>query len=446
MSDLQPSFSGVSPFTRWTRQIKALAGRLAIKASPDWQRILEASARPYEQVYPDLSKYADQARIFAQSSWVYVAVDFCATAGALVNLNVVRTGSGATGQGESGVSKRQALPDHPLERLLRRPNAWQSQYEFMYETLGCLELTGNAFWFLSGPAGGAPTEIMTLRPDRVKILAGEHSANRVRGYVYTVNAIDVPLTPEEVVHFRLYNPQDDYYGLSRLEAARLAIQTDLGMQQWNRNYFSQDRGVPAGIVNIKSMITDTEFERIQAEWRSSYGGTQRRTAFIRGGDVTWQDISVTHKDMDFAAGRQFNKEEIFEIYRIPVGLMDKNATEANALAAQELFTTLRVWPMMVSLAQKITVALAPFFGPDLVVESDDIRKQDATAELRELQAYAPYLTINEVRARYLNLPDVAWGNRPAVGAAAPLQDVPAFGHPHIDPTPQEVDKGGVEDS
>ncbi|HLY25387.1 MAG TPA: phage portal protein, partial [Aggregatilineales bacterium] len=397
MSNLQPSLSSSSPLARMTRQIRALAGRLAVKASPDWRRVLEASARPYEHIYPDLSKYADQARIFTQSSWVYVAVDFCATAGALVNLNVLRTASGAA-------PKREALLDHPLERLLRRPNAWQSQYEFMYETLGCLELTGNAFWFLSGPAGGAPTEIMILRPDRVRILAGEHSANRVQGYVYTVNSVDVPLTTEEVVHFRLYNPQDDYYGLSRLEAARLAIQTDLGMQQWNRNYFSQDRGVPAGIVNIRNMITDTEFERIQAEWRTTYGGTQRRTAFIRGGDVTWQDISVTHKDMDFSAGRQFNKEEIFEIYRIPVGLMDKNATEANALAAQELFTTLRIWPMMVSLAQKITVALAPFFGPDLIVEPEDIRKQDATAELREMQAFAPYLTINEVRARYLNLP------------------------------------------
>jgi hypothetical protein len=102
---------------------------------------------------------------------------------------------------------------------------------------------------------------------------------------------------------------------------------------------------------------------------------------------------------------------------------------------------------MVSLAQKITVALAPFFGPDLVVEPEDIRKQDATAELREMQAFAPYLTINEVRARYLSLGEVAWGNRPAVGAAAPVPDVPAFGHSHLDPTPQEVaqEVGGADE-
>src|SRR5579859_2232822 len=74
MSNLQPSLSSSSPLARMTRQIRALAGRLAVKASPDWRRVLEASARPYEHIYPDLSKYADQARIFTQSSWVYVAV------------------------------------------------------------------------------------------------------------------------------------------------------------------------------------------------------------------------------------------------------------------------------------------------------------------------------------------------------------------------------------
>ena len=66
-------------------------------------------------------------------------------------------------------------------------------------------------------------------------------------------------------------------------------------------------------------------------------------------------------------------------------------------------------------AQKITQELLPFYGDNLVAEFDDIRPTDTQARLAEIRTAYPLLSINELRARYFQLPPVAWGDV-AVGA------------------------------
>jgi hypothetical protein len=106
-----------------------------------------------------------------------------------------------------------------------------------------------------------------------------------------------------------------------------------------------------------------------------------------------------------------NREEIFHIFGIPPGLLDKNATEANAHVARQTFLEDTIWPKLVRFTQKLTQQLAPFYGPDLLILPEEIR--DTSADVAELQAAGPYLTINEIRQRYLHVDAVAWGDRPA---------------------------------
>ena len=233
------------------------AGRLAV-------------ARQYAGLWPEPVDEAARARVYQQSPWVYIAITRIAEAAALVPLQVLRVAG----------ERRLAVERHPLERLLEAPNPQLSRFGLMEQTVGMLELTGNAWWWLSGE-GGAPTEIWPLRPDRMSVVPD--AAGQVRGYVYELDGQRMPLEVAEVLHFRRWHPSNDYYGLSALEAGRLAIRSDRAMAEWNHSAFGQDSGVPAGIVNIREFVTDADYERIQREWRQSYGGTQRRTAFFARG-------------------------------------------------------------------------------------------------------------------------------------------------------------------
>jgi len=347
------------------------------------------------------------ARVYEQSPWVYVAVNRIAEAAALVPLRVVRHARG----------ERIQLGHHPVLTLLERPNPRLSRFELFEQTVGALELHGNAYWFLAGDDRGQPVEIWPLPPDRLRIIPD--ARDLVRGYIYEVDGQRIPLEPAEIIHFRRWNPSDDFYGLSTLQAARLAIASDRAMAQWNHAAFGQDRGVPAGIVMVKDFISDADFERLKRDWRTSYGAGERRTAFLRGASVTWQNIGLSHQDLDFLNGRRAHREEILNLFGVPVGLLSENATEANAKVAERLFIERTLWPKLVRIAGKITGDLLPFWGPDLSLEFDDIRPTDAQARLDELRAAYPVLTINELRARYFHMPPVDWGDRPAAAEAPP---------------------------
>jgi HK97 family phage portal protein len=376
---------------------------------------LEAVAAHNQVLSPDLSLIDSQARVYQQSPWVYLAVSRIAEAAALVPLRVYRRA------GERQIE----IDQHPLNTLLDAPNPTLTRFELFEQTIGMVELTGNAYWFLVGDGRGLPVEIWPLRPDRVTIVPDP--VHHVRGYVYEIDGQRIPLEAVEVVHFKRWHPGSDYYGLSPMEAARTAIVSDRAMAEWNRNTFGKDNGVPAGIVNIKEFVTDADFERIKREWRASYGGPQRRTAFLRGGSVEWKHIGLSHTDLDFLQGRRAHRDEILNLFGIPIGLVSDNATEANAKVAERTFIERTLWPKLVRLAARITQDVIPFWPGDYTATFDDIRPTDTQARLDDIRAAYPILSVNEIRERYYHLPPVTWGdlpaqrnNRPALEGTSPM--------------------------
>src|SRR5690606_14409585 len=233
------------------------------------------------------------------------AINRIAEAAALVPLHVLRL------QGEQRIE----VERHPLEDLLDAPNPYLSRFELFEQTVGMLELTGNAYWFLASDGSGVPAQIWPLRPDRMSIVPD--ATNYVKGYVYEIDGQRIPLEAVEVVHFKRWHPGNDYYGLSALESGRLAVSSDRAMAEWNRNTFGQDNGVPAGIVNIREEVTDADYERIIRDRRQTYRGPQRRTAFLRRGEFQWQNIGLSDTDLDFLRGREAHRNEFLNLYGIP---------------------------------------------------------------------------------------------------------------------------------
>lgn len=348
--------------------------------------------------FADISAFSSTQANFAyeQSAWVYMAVNRIAEAGALVPLHIYQQTS----------CGKQRLETHPLLTLLSQPNPYHSRFELLEQTLGNLELHGNAYWYIVGDEQGKPKQLWNLRPDRISIVPD--ARHYVRGYVYELEGQRLALEALEVVHFKRWHPRNDYYGLSALSAARAAVQADQAMAEWNRASFGRDYGVPAGIVNIKQPISDMDFERLKAEWRSSYGTGQRRTAFLRGGEVEWKHIGLSHSELDFLQGRKAQRDEILSIFGIPLGLLDANATEANATVAERQFIERTLYPKLVRMAQKISQDLLPFWqegGQEatLSAEFEDIRPTDAHLRLEEIRTAAQFMSVAEIRARYYGL-------------------------------------------
>ena len=116
--------------------------------------------------------------VYQQAPWVYLAINRIAEAAALVPLQIRRMLGG----------REEALGAHPLLDLPAAPNPTLSRFELMEQTVGMLELTGNAYWLLLGDAGGVPREIWPLHSRRIRIVP--HPQRHIAGYLYELGGGD----------------------------------------------------------------------------------------------------------------------------------------------------------------------------------------------------------------------------------------------------------------
>jgi len=355
-----------------------------------------------------------------QNSWVYAAVQLIAREVSAAELGVIEQ--------SDAESDPVAVRNHPVERVLRRPNPYIGRSFLWQYTAMWLELSGDAYWFTLVDAGGEVVEIWPLPSRDVEVMPGD-GERFVDYFRYTVNGREYHIPAENVIHFMLPNPFDIFRGLSPLVAAMLPSDSDTAMAVWNGAFFGRDNVMPSAIINIKSDESGdlegarADIEMLKQDLRAEYGAIGRRTLVTAGDAISAVLLGWNPKDMDFLAGRQFTKDEIFVIYGIPGGMMDKNATEANATVAEKNFKDKTIWPLLCLLAEQLTAQwIVPRYGRSQEAAFKDIRVTNRAIELQEVAQAGPYLTVDEVRQRYWQLPalpdgagKLPAGRQPAAG-------------------------------
>jgi phage portal protein BeeE len=369
------------------------------KAQPRPPSELMALADGYRWDIPDASVAEKQAKLYAMSTWIATAVDRVAEIGAAAVFSVAKTGALQDSETDD-----EDVPNHPFELLLRKPNPSQSRGEFMRAVLSWRKTAGNAYIFKNTPSENvAPSELWVV--PSTMIVPVPDGQSFIKGYKFTPpNGQPIALQPWEIVHLKSFNPFNPFVGLSDLQSLALDALADIEQQKWNYNLFGKNAGKFPGIVAFKHLIPDPEWNKLLRQRDEEWGGNNRASAMmLRGvGDlVQYIPAAATQKEMEFLAGRAFNKEEVYG--KLAPGLasiLAVNATEANAIAGKATLIEFGVWPLLEELAQKFTAELLPLYGENLVGAFDDLRQTNRILDLQEQEAYERTHTVNEVRAEY----------------------------------------------
>ena len=194
------------------------------------------------------------------------------------------------------------VTESPLLDLLARPNPMQSGSEFISAKIGYLMIAGNSY-DEAVDVGGEPKEMYTLRPDRMSVLPSDNGFPR--GYVYKVNQREVMwevdgFTHESPIrHMKLFNPLDDWYGMSPIEAGSYAIDQHNESMSWIQSML-QNSARPSGALSTKddNTLSDDQFKRLKTQIEDQYTGARNagRPMLLEGG-LTWQQMGLSPKDM-----------------------------------------------------------------------------------------------------------------------------------------------------
>jgi HK97 family phage portal protein len=355
--------------------------------------------------------YEDYAIAYSQVVWVYACVSTIATAIAGAPLKAYRQKANSI----------EEVSDSPLARLLSDVNPYISAYDLWEATASFLELSGNCYWEIERDDEGLPLAIYPMRPDRIKVVPDK--ADFVRGYIYEVNGRSVSLSADEVVHFKYFNPSNEFYGLGPIAAIRNSIIVDQYSVAYNKSFF-KNGAHPGAVLETDGSLGEEAYNRLRKQWEESHKGVVRahRLAILEDG-LKFKPIGLSPRDMEFLKQRRFCREEICSVFKVPPALVGvfEYANYANAEHQNRAFWQKTIIPKLRKLELKLNNSLVPMFenikpadeawfvrfdtsAIDALKENEDVKSQ-----VQERLVRAGIMTINEVR-RLENLPPVPWGD------------------------------------
>lgn len=210
---------------------------------------------------------------------------------------------------------RQLVTDHWLYRLfVRRPNRWQTPYQWRQMMQGHLELRGNAFNRIVDDGAGGVLELQPLHPDRVAIeLLGEMDYR----YRYTRrDGSTETLRRDQVWHLRGL-AADHYVGYNPIEIARGAIGEALQFQQYSSQFFANNATPPMWIKYPGSIADAATRQTLQESIQKATGGANRGKTMVLDRGMELNALSVNLKDMQFLEARAAKVSEVARLFGVP---------------------------------------------------------------------------------------------------------------------------------
>jgi HK97 family phage portal protein len=291
---------------------------------------------------------------------------------------------------------------HPVLALLAKPNEGQPGREFIERVVGFLLVAGNAY-VERVDVEASPRELHALRPDRMKAVAS--LSGWPEAYEYSVNGQSVRLPRQRILHLKLFNPLNDHYGMSPLEAAQRSVDTHNAAAAWNKAMLDNSAR-PSGALVYKAgdgHLTADQFDRLKSELEASFQGAANagRPMVLEGG-LDWKQMGHSPAEMQFIEAKNAAAREIALAFGVPpmlLGIPGDN-TFANYAEANRTFWRQAVVPMATRIAEALTGFLGPEFpGLRLSHDFDQVEalSHDRDALWSRLNA-ASFLTDDEKRA------------------------------------------------
>jgi HK97 family phage portal protein len=333
-----------------------------------------------------------RARVAVTSPWVFADIQAIANEFSTAEL-IVKERRG---------DKLEDVDNHPLELVWQSPNEHMGINLVMAFWAWSYVLSSKAYlYWVPDLTGTSIMEVWPIPPWMIQPIPDKDQF--IRGYAFKSSQYgdSILIPPELITYSHSVNLFDLRDGMSFLVAADTEIKADIAASIWNLNFFDENNGVPDGLIGLDPAALDQDVERVRMELRDFFGGTKRGIAVARSNDLKYQPFGRTQKDMEFGAGREFASKVIGRTLGFPDGYWSDLANRANAEQARRTMISGAVWPLLVRLAEDMNAKrrgiVQRWYGEDFRVEFRDIRPEDKESKRAELQAYQPFVTINELR-------------------------------------------------
>lgn len=299
------------------------------------------------------------------------------------------------------------IDKHPALTLLKRPNFRCTGHELLSKIYASLLIAGNAY-ITRVDIKNTPREIHCLRSDCVTLVLDDHGWPCA--YNHSVGSHTVRYTIDEsnsqLLHIALYNPLDDFLGVSPLASAHMALDIHNAASNWNKALLDNSARPSGALVygaSDASNLTQEQFERLKIELEDGYSGAGNagRPMVLEGG-LDWKQMGFSPKDMDFMEARNGAARDIALALGVPpmlLGIPGDN-TYSNYQEANRAFLRQTILPLVTKVMASFENWLGNQWNPEFRLDIDRDKIEGLAVDRDSLWKRvneASFLTVNEKR-------------------------------------------------
>ena len=216
-------------------------------------------------------------------------------------------------------------------------------------------------------------------------------------------------SPNEVIHFKMYSPNNTYYGIPAAVSAAAAIVGDKFAKEYNIDYF-ENKAIPRYAIILKgAKLSNKSKAELVNYFRNEVKGRNHGTLVIplpasigSDSDIKFEKLEAGVQDASFDKYRKSNRDEILVANRVPapkVGVYD-NANLAVSRDADKTFKMQVIGPDQAIIEKKINRLLAEF--TDLLqfkLKKIDLLDEDMESRIYDRYLRTEVISPNEVRGK-----------------------------------------------
>jgi len=220
--------------------------------------------------------------------------------------------------------------NHPLyEVLCRRPNRWQTSFEWREMMAGHFALRNRCYSEIISTGGAGVSELVPLHPDRVTPFWAP-DGNIAFQYNPISGSSRIILRDEMHYMHGLSTGPDGITPLSPIAECREAIGLALATEDHGARLFSNGTRL-GGVLKMAGHLKDDPARKnVLDSWKRAYSGVSNtgKTALLEDG-MEWQALGMSNEDAQFIDSRTMQIAEIARIFGIPPHMLYELSRSTN---------------------------------------------------------------------------------------------------------------------
>ena len=280
----------------------------------------------------------------------------------------------------------------PMPLVLRKPNAEQTMFDFVHQTIATLAVHGTVFIY-APREGGQLIEMRNIHPDRVAITLDENGDRQ-----YEIIGSKEIYSSDVIKQIDWLRFPNQMRGVSPLESLRQTIGTSLAIDRFLAQFYG-DGATPSSVLETDNNLSPEAAEVLRNTWFDTHYKS-RKPAVLTGG-LKWRSVTVSASDMDTINHREAIVRDIARAYRIPLHMINGSGgdsqTYQNVESAGINFLRHTLMPYCKRLEDCISELLPP--QEKVRFDTNEIARADQLTRVRAQQTMimSGTLTPNEAR-------------------------------------------------